>query len=82
MSDRSTSIAAAEDDDPTAWETYTSVMGPGMRVVSFLLAVTLSLGIIAFIPQWHGGVGRLLQAGFWVTATATVLMLPLLPRAE
>lgn len=55
--------------------------GPLWTVV--LLAIFAAvLGVIAYVPTWHGSTRALLRLSFWTVGCLTVIIIPLATRTR
>ena len=55
--------------------------GP-LRFELKLVTVAFVLGLVAYIPTWHGTAGVLLKLGFWSSAILSVLVLPFVTKTR
>ncbi len=55
--------------------------GP-VRTVVALALVALALGLIAYVPTWHGSTRTALRLSFWAVACLSVILIPLATRTR
>jgi hypothetical protein len=55
--------------------------GPLWTVV-LLVILAVALGVIAYVPIWHGSSRSLLRMSFWTVAGLSVIILPLATRTR
>ncbi len=60
----------------------TAVLDGPLKIVLTLAVCSLGLGLLAYVPTWHGSNRSLLRIAFWAVAGLSVILIPLSVRPK